>query len=185
MKDLKLIAFDLEGVLLDSNAALLQIAKETQIEPSLLKKYIINHIKQLETGELDSIEFWSNFINYYELKKDPQQIFYSWVLNHKLLNNNWLMAKKYKSMGYKLAICTNSWTGLVKIFIQNFPDLNIFDYIFDSTKIGYVKPQKEFFKFVENETNFKGGEILLIDDSRENIEGAKRYGWRTLIINNN
>jgi len=54
----------------------------------------------------------------------------------------------------------------------------IFDYTFDSTEIGIVKPEAEYFKFVEEKTGFKGPEILLIDDSMENLEGAKKCGWQ-------
>ena len=46
--------------------------------------------------------------------------------------------------------------------------------------IGTVKPNADYFSFVEKETGFSGNQILLIDDSDENLNGAKEFGWKTI-----
>jgi HAD superfamily hydrolase (TIGR01509 family) len=180
---MKLAAFDLEGVLFDWREGLKAISNETSIPAAEIREFILLNLKDLEKGSLDPKIFWLNFINKYKLDKTPQAIYNSWILNQGKLNENWELARKYKREGIKIAICSNSWTGLLKIFTQNYPEFEIFDFIFDSSRLGFIKPQREFFEIVEKQTGFHGKEILLIDDSVENITGAKNFGWETKLFN--
>ncbi|MGI9215104.1 MAG: HAD-IA family hydrolase [Gammaproteobacteria bacterium] len=50
---------------------------------------------------------------------------------------------------------------------------------FASYKIGSIKPEIEFFKYIENSLFLHANELLLVDDSTENIIGAKKCGWNT------
>lgn len=50
---------------------------------------------------------------------------------------------------------------------------------FASYKIGYIKPEKEFYDYIQSALNLKPQELLLIDDTIENVEGAKQCGWHT------
>lgn len=178
IEDIKLVAFDLEGVLFDWRGGLKAISEKTNISPEIIRKYILDNLINLENGTLDSISFWQKFVNEFNLKENPQEIFKIWILNQPKLKEHWDLALKYKSAGIKIAICSNSWNGLIKIFVENYPEFNIFDYIFDSSKIGFTKPQKEYFEYVEKQTGFHGNEILLIDDSEENTNCAKNFGWQ-------
>ena len=60
-------------------------------------------------------------------------------------------------------------------------DLSMYDYVFLSFKYGLKKPNKDIYEVVMNSVNFKSEEILLIDDSKNNIETAKNMGWNTLL----
>ncbi len=48
---------------------------------------------------------------------------------------------------------------------------------FASYKIGAAKPEKEFFEYIEQDLSLSPEELLLIDDKKENVEAAQRYGW--------
>lgn len=50
---------------------------------------------------------------------------------------------------------------------------------FASCEIGFVKPEREFFQHIENTLSLAPEELVLIDDTRVNINGAKQYGWHT------
>lgn len=50
---------------------------------------------------------------------------------------------------------------------------------FASHQIGFIKPEREFFQHIENTLSLAPEEILLIDDTRVNIDGAKNSGWHT------
>ncbi len=78
----------------------------------------------------------------------------------------------------KIAIFSN----LVKLDekrINEQVDLSKFDYAFLSYETGYVKPEEKAYEIVEKTTKEKPENILLIDDTLENIETAKSRGWCT------
>jgi putative hydrolase of the HAD superfamily len=54
------------------------------------------------------------------------------------------------------------------------------DGIFYSARLGAKKPDLEFFAKVQAAVGLCGDELLLLDDSRRNVEGAMTAGWRAL-----
>lgn len=58
-------------------------------------------------------------------------------------------------------------------------NLSMFDYVFLSYKMGYNKPNLESYEFIEKKLNVKAENILFIDDTKINIDNAKKRGWNT------
>ncbi len=54
------------------------------------------------------------------------------------------------------------------------------DGIFYSARLGAKKPDMEFFAKVQAAVGLRGEELLLIDDSRQNVEAAQKAGWQAL-----
>jgi len=54
------------------------------------------------------------------------------------------------------------------------------DGIFYSARLGAKKPDLEFFAKVQAAVGLRGEEILLIDDSRQNVDAARSAGWQAL-----
>ena len=52
------------------------------------------------------------------------------------------------------------------------------DGMFYSARLGAKKPDREFFAKVQAAVGLCGEEMLLIDDSRQNIEAALEAGWQ-------
>lgn len=64
-------------------------------------------------------------------------------------------------------------------------DLNAyFDKMIFSCDFGYLKPEKEIFLEVENITDNKASQILMVGDSlKSDVLGAQHMGWNALKIN--
>ena len=54
------------------------------------------------------------------------------------------------------------------------------DGIFYSARLGTKKPDAEFFTKVQAAVGLRGGEMMLIDDSAQNIEAARIAGWQAM-----
>jgi len=56
--------------------------------------------------------------------------------------------------------------------------------IYISSEIGYAKPQKEFFEYVNKQTNTTGAISYMVGDSFENdMIGANNAGWNSIWLN--
>ena len=81
---------------------------------------------------------------------------------------------------FTTGLCTNNvkewrpaWTKLV-------PVSELFDHVFDSSALGCRKPELMFWMHVETSLGMEGQELLLIDDSLENVLTARAArGWQT------
>ena len=60
-------------------------------------------------------------------------------------------------------------------------NLEKYDYLFFSYELGLEKPDLEVFLKVSKKLPFNKRDILFIDDSKNNIEVAKKIGWNTLL----
>ena len=56
-----------------------------------------------------------------------------------------------------------------------------FDGLHHSAAVGSAKPDLAYFRAVEVRTGFASDEVLLIDDSAANVEGARAAGWRSVL----
>jgi HAD superfamily hydrolase (TIGR01509 family) len=179
---MKLVAFDLEGVLFNWKKGLDGFCDYLDIRPQIFHEFLTNNLNDLESGNLSAEQFWLKFSNEFEIEKTYDELQKLWVEGQPRYKFAWEYARKLKNQGIKIAICTNSWSGVVNTFFSIHPELKIFDFVFDSNIIGHTKPQPEYFKYVEKITSFRGKDILLIDDSEENVEGARDFGWNAQLI---
>lgn len=58
-----------------------------------------------------------------------------------------------------------------------------FKEIYYAAKIGAVKPNPDFFKYILDEIEVDPSDVLLIDDSAKNIETAKSLGLNAILFN--
>lgn len=185
MDSFKLVAFDLEGVLFNWHDGIDAIAKATNVHPEIIHEYLILKLPDLELGKIDPIQLWDEFIVTHKLRSHSEDLNYYWIHKQSKIKKMWQLAKYLKSKNVKIAVCTNSWKSILESFKKIYPEFAIFDYFFESDKIGIVKPNPEFFRYVETATGFSGNQILLFDDSDENLNGAKEFGWKTINPNTN
>lgn len=90
---------------------------------------------------------------------------------------------------YRLFLLSNTnkihITEVSKILKRN-NQLKIWNRIFEkkyfSHEIGMRKPDKEIYDFVLKENSLKAAETLFIDDSEQNITGAKKAGLKTYFL---
>lgn len=57
------------------------------------------------------------------------------------------------------------------------------DVIIDSSIEGVKKPDKPVYRLAEKRAGFHGNEVVLVDNSQRNIEGARALGWTTFLYN--
>ena len=88
---------------------------------------------------------------------------------------------KKKNNDIKIVIATNH-VSFVKDFIYKHFDNAYIDDIFISAEIHKVKPNADFYKAILDKYNIKPNELLFVDDSQTNIDGAKALKINTIKI---
>ena len=91
----------------------------------------------------------------------------------------------HDDLGYKTAILSNTnwihWEKSEQYFqVEGLTVKDYFDYIFLSCDLGMIKPDKEVYQRVIDETGIPAKDILFIDDSITNCMGAHALGIRTI-----
>lgn len=157
---IKIIAFDLVGVLLGENDLYLD-SEESKIERLLGsekndEELIKASIKATNLSESEVKKIINKIIfNLYDVKIDVRKI-----------------KDRYK--GAKIFVASNHFSTIREFLNENYGD--IFDEIIISAEINAYKPNKNFYEFLIKKANVKPEEILFLDDRKENVEAARKCG---------
>jgi len=85
------------------------------------------------------------------------------------------------SLKTRVGLLTNNAPVLRAAFPTWFAEVEaLFDPILFTYELGTSKPDPVAFKRVQENVNCTPGELMLIDDSRKNVEVARTLGWQTI-----
>jgi putative hydrolase of the HAD superfamily len=85
-----------------------------------------------------------------------------------------------RSAGIRAYLATNQEHLRAAYLMEQLGLADHVDGIFYSARIGAQKPDMEFFAKVQAAVGLRGEEMLLIDDSRHNVDAARKAGWQAL-----
>ena len=85
----------------------------------------------------------------------------------------------FAERGYECVLATNQ-DGLRKPYVERFLKEHGLENLkrFVSCEIGVAKPDAAFFETVQHALKLAPEELILLDDTYKNIEGAQKSGWR-------
>lgn len=163
---IKVIAFDLVGVLITEKDIILNDTEEKIERLFGANESDEDYINQAEliTNE-NIIDITKNIINKLYVVRD-KDIFRK-------------IKEKYQ---VKIIIATNH-VFFIKDYIINNLDIENIDDIIISAKINKVKPNKEFYEYILDKYNIKNNELLFIDDNIENIKSAESININVIKVN--
>lgn len=81
---------------------------------------------------------------------------------------------------YKLGVLSNSGDDYINQMLEP-KDIELFDDVLLSYRIGLVKPQAEIFDLAAERLGVLSTECLFIDDSMTHTQGAQRTGMKTIL----
>ena len=163
---IKVIAFDLVGVLITEKDIILNDTEEKIERLFGANESDEDYINKasLITNE-NIIDITKNIISKLYIVKD-RDIF-------RKIN------EKYQ---VKIIIATNH-VFFIKDYIVNNLDIENIDDIIISAKINKIKPNKDFYEYILDKYNIKNNELLFIDDNIENIKSAESININVIKVN--
>lgn len=81
-----------------------------------------------------------------------------------------------------LIVFASNHVSYIRDYINKNFDISLIDNIYISAEINLVKPDLGFYKYILEDLCISPNEMLFLDDSLENIEGAKKMGIHTIKV---
>ena len=193
MAELKNIIFDLGGVLLNIDYNKTKLSFEElgfNDFDHMYSQYSADMLfSDLETGKISNEHFSDYLVKKAAGKINAAQISTAWnamLLDFRLDSLAFLeeLAKKYTLY---LLSNTNSihLQAFGQIFTKATGKASLNDYFtkaYYSNEVGLRKPNEDIFEFVLQDAGIKAEESLFIDDSWNNIDTAKKMGFKTHLL---
>jgi putative hydrolase of the HAD superfamily len=83
-----------------------------------------------------------------------------------------------RSRGFKIHLATVQEHERARFLWERLGMQNHFDGLHYAADLGCAKPDLAFFQLIERRTGLLPNEMFFIDDRIENVEGARKAGWR-------
>ncbi len=82
---------------------------------------------------------------------------------------------------YRVGLLTNMYPRMLpKLFeLELIPPKETWEIIIDSSAVGLQKPDKRIFELAQQKAGVKADEILFVENTSENLQAAKDFGWKT------
>ncbi len=193
MQNIKAIIFDFGGVIFDidfkkTNRAFTHLSVK-HFEDMYSQKNAAPLFQHLEEGKLNEEEFYNAFRKENNLSSTNDQIKNAWNALLLSFRKEALYTLKELRSKYKLYLLSNTniihYNHFNKIYKDEIGEGSLDDYFdkaYYSQLIGFRKPDKEAYEYVLKENNLESSHTLFIDDSIQNIEGAKEAGLQTIFL---
>ncbi len=187
------IIFDLGGVLLDIDYAKTEEAFNklgyTRFT-EMYNQFSANAVfENLETGKISPDSFYEHMLQASEHTVSKEQVTNAW--NAMLLDfrEPSLQFLEKLAKNHRLFLLSNTnavhYEAFMKMYAAKFPNKDFHSYFskaYYSHEIGLRKPGKEVFEFVTGDAGVDPGQTLFIDDSYNNIDGAKKAGLQAHLL---
>lgn len=198
----EILLFDLDHTLLDfdksEDIALRQFLKNENVLN--IEEYILTYSKinkkmweDLEKGLITRKELvnnrFSELFSFYGIEKDGEELAlkYQEILGlqgHEFYGAEDLLNKL--SNNYHIYAATNGITYIQKLRLKHSNISKYFKKVYISEEIGYNKPNKKFFEFIQKDLKFDKEKVLMIGDNLfADIKGALDFGIDAMWLNNN
>jgi len=187
MKDIKVIAWDFDGVLTrnvvegrfiwaDDFEADIGHSR-AHFEDCIFGKDL-NAVLTGKEDLRDRVETWATSVGY---APGPDALIKYWFekdahLDPVMINLMDRVAQK----GLRQVITTNNEARRTAYIEKNLDFGNKVEHIFASGRMGIAKPDAEYFETVSTALNVNPDQIFFIDDMAENTKAARDFGWHTL-----
>ena len=192
--DVKNIIFDLGGVILDIDynrpieafkklgAGDFRTLYSQQSQASFFNKF--------EKGEITPAQFRKKMREHLPEKVTDEEIDAAWCsMLGELPSPRIVLLKMLAKMNYRLFLLSNTNSIHIRAFTKYLDDTydknlfkKLFEKVYYSSQIGMRKPTKKIFEHVLKENDLKASQTLFIDDSTQHIEGAKKLGIQTHLL---
>ena len=179
MNDVKVILFDLGGVLVDLTGVpiMLKWTKHRYDEETLWEAWLNSPaVRSFEKGYSSAEQFADALIREMDLpvgKTEFIRRFREWPKG--LFPGVSSLMKSLKNK-YILACLSNSNVLHWSILMQDMGLEKMFQYHFASHLIHKLKPDRESFEYVLRQIDCKASSVLFLDDNEMNVKSAKEIG---------
>lgn len=181
----KVIVFDLDGVLVKENCVFSKLFEEKYKVPHEEFYELIKTNKMLERTKNDGSNFllFDKLLKKYRIKISEEKFFDLWLNNFKTKEGvvEFVVSLKKK---YKIAVISDNFLERASFFRSKVDWFKKFDYSLFSSDIGCTKNSPKIFLKLIEDLKIEPEEAVFIDDDEKNVKVAKSVGVKGIVFKN-
>lgn len=172
------LLFDADGVLIQAERFSKQLARKYPVDESQVAEFFTGpFVDKCLVGKGDLKELIRPYLKGFGWPGTADELLEFWFkAEHKLDEDLIAYIQKLRAQGITAVVATNNERHRAQYMLEKMGFADSFDKLYASGHLGHVKPAMEFFAHVVADLGVPKSEVLLWDDDKANIQGAKQYG---------
>lgn len=178
---------DVDGVLIkgrpsDCHVWTHKLYDDLGVDPDLLaQEFFSGEWQAVVTGKRDLHPTLSHSLKRLGTNVTAQELISYWFeMDSRIIQSVLRDCRVARRCGYQIYLATNQEHLRAQYLMETLGLTAEMDGIIYSAEAGFQKPHPAFFSHAAEMTRHAPSELLLIDDTQINIDGAKRAGWRAV-----
>lgn len=179
---IKVIIFDVDGVLIPSKRRFsIALAEKHDISLEKTLPFFTGPFQDCLIGGKDLKETVAPYLDEWGWDKGVDALLDYWFQLESEVNKDLIdYIQTIRAQGVVCFIATNNEKYRFKYMLDKLGFSSSFDKTYASAHLGHQKPSQHFFaKMFDELSEVEKDEILFVDDDKENIQGAKDFGFNT------
>lgn len=183
----KVLMMDVDGVLVsgrptDGRHLFAELEHDLGLSPDRLRETFFTPFwEAIVTGREGLTERLGPVLAEIAPKVSAERLIAYWFENDSRVDENVLAAmRQYRQRGVPVFLATNQEHMRADYLMQKVGLGEHVDGIIYSAAVGHRKPAAEFFDHAAATAGAEPADIVLVDDTLANIEGARRRGWNAV-----
>lgn len=180
----KIVIFDADEVVIKREMYFSQrLARDFDIPEEKIMEFFRNEYKDCAVGKADLKKALKKYMDAWGWKGSVDDLLRYWLESEREIDEE--MANEIKSLrakGYICCLATNNEYYRTRYLTEEAGLENLFDHIFSSAEIGYLKAENGFWKYVENKLETDLTDIIVWDSDEKNIKKVSELGMRGFVF---
>lgn len=174
----RLYIFDMGNVVSTNNDVLHRIAAHLNLTPRHFYDVAGEDATLLMTGKITTARFWERLAEKVgsPIREDLFARYFHPTLNQQVI----ALVEKLKQ-GARVVVGTNTIETHYHIHLE-LGQYDLFDRVYPSHRMGLVKPDPRFYRYILESEARDPAETVFIDDLSENVDSARRLGIHAILF---
>ncbi len=188
------VFFDVDGVLVHGYHARPELQQrwdenlleELGVDPQRFRDEFIYDVfvKKVVIGQMALVDALERVLPGLGYRGSPMRFVHYWLTHDSSINTGVVdvVRRLRRSPDVRLYIATNQDHMRALWLWQALGFSELFEDIFYSARIGVMKPQPDYFRFIMDRIGPQVETPLLFDDTPRVVEGARSFGWEAVLV---
>ena len=176
---IKHVLFDADGVVIWPQMEFSRhLATVHNITPQMTREFFNGRFNDCLAGKADLREVLPPFLKQWGWKISLDAFIETWMVIDSCVDERLLtMIQDLRRSGFRCGLATSQEQNRAAYMRNQMGFRRFFDDLFFSCELGCVKPERAYYRAIQEKLQVDGAEILFWDDNKQNVTAAQKAGW--------